>query len=111
MVSIKELVVRTLRVVNYSNTRSFLKAKKVNEYFTYIWRIKFNGFYFNFPFSCSEPWRMGTSLSVKGSGKARVSKVSKTLYFLRPGKNFRKTYFVLVLTGTGRYISPFLKKL
>ncbi|GAB5566967.1 ceramide transfer protein isoform X1 [Prionailurus iriomotensis] len=46
-----------------------------------------------------EPWRMGTSLSVKGSGKARVSKVSKTLYFLCPRKNCRKTYFVLVLTG------------
>lgn len=43
---------------------------------------------------------MGTSLSVKGSGKARVSKVSKTFYFLRTRKNCRKTYFVLVLTVT-----------
>ncbi|KAK1345180.1 hypothetical protein QTO34_013890 [Cnephaeus nilssonii] len=45
-----------------------------------------------------EPWRMGTSLSVKGSGKTRVSQVSKTFYFLRTRENSRKTYFVLVLT-------------
>lgn len=64
----------------------------------------------NFPLSYSEPWRMGTSLSVKGSGKARISKVSKTFYILRPRKNCRKTYFVLVLTGTGRYMLSFFKK-
>ncbi|XP_074991857.1 ceramide transfer protein-like isoform X6 [Calonectris borealis] len=45
----------------------------------------------------SEPRRMGTSISVTGSGKTRISKILKAFYIIRARENGRKAYFILVL--------------
>ncbi|OPJ76400.1 hypothetical protein AV530_009656 [Patagioenas fasciata monilis] len=46
----------------------------------------------------SEPRRMGTSISVTGSGKARISKILKAFYIICARENGRTAYFILVLT-------------